>query len=261
MDQYIFESKDFVSEVHTLKTGSYALASMQSPAKKTVNEDACCFFSVSSKLNISVVCDGVGGSPNGNKASRLIVEKIKAACLSKKKQKIRNAILDAIEDANDAILKNDDGSLSTCVVAEIHPTWVRFYHCGDSMGLILNEQGELIYYTVSHAPLAYGLELGVERSQLQHIKNLVNNVVGSTDLRIEMSAEIPLEKNDRIFLMSDGLSDNYKFTKLCKKLSKATDLRSLLDDLKNETLERMLSVEKREFGGPDDLTVVAYQTK
>ncbi|MCI5071429.1 protein phosphatase 2C domain-containing protein [bacterium] len=261
MDQYIFESKDFVSEEHKLKIGSYALASIKSPAKKTVNEDACCFFSVSSKLNIAVVCDGVGGSPNGNKASRIIVEKIKASCLNKKKQTIRNAILDAIEDANETILKSDDGSLSTCVVAEIHPNLVRFYHCGDSMALILNGDGELMYYTVSHAPLAYGLELGVKRAELQHIKNLVNNVVGSTDLRIEMSALIPLEKNDRIVLMSDGLSDNYKFTKLCGKLSKKTDLSTLLNDLKNETVEKMLSVEKLEFGGPDDLTMLAYQVK
>ena len=190
---------------------------------------------------------------------KTIVEIIKKKCLSKKKQKLRNTIIDAFEEASEEIMNHKDGSLSTCIVAEIHSTWVRFYHAGDSMAMLSNPAGEVTYYTVSHSPLAYGLELGIKRKDLQHIKNLVNNVVGSADLRVEVSSKIPVEKNDFLLLMSDGVSDNYEMAELCQSVLQDNNIAKVLESVKQETSQRMLSVNERGFGGPDDQTAIFYQ--
>ena len=123
----------------------------------------------------------------------------------------RNAILDGIDNANRALRELGTGTSTTLVVAEIREQQVRTFHIGDSSAWLCGQRGLVKLQTTPHSPLGFALEAGFvdEKEALHHEDlNLISNVVGSADMRIEIGSRVPLAPKDTLLIASDGLFDN-----------------------------------------------------
>jgi serine/threonine protein phosphatase PrpC len=94
---------------------------------------------------------------------------------------VRTAILDALDEANRAIISLGIGAGTTVAIAEIEEDRIRGYHVGDSAILAVGQRGRVKLRTLCHAPTAYAVESGLldEAEALHHAdRHLVSNVVG-----------------------------------------------------------------------------------
>ncbi|HEX5419630.1 MAG TPA: protein phosphatase 2C domain-containing protein, partial [Gammaproteobacteria bacterium] len=114
--------------------GLVAVRSLRSPEKETPNEDAAAVIPVADGVLVLAVADGVGGTPSGRAASNVTVQTLSTVLTSRAGEaaQLRPAILDAMEQANDAVLEIARGAATTLVIAEIVDRRLRSYHVGDS---------------------------------------------------------------------------------------------------------------------------------
>ena len=130
----------------TTGLGEVAVATIGDLQKDRPNEDSAAVIPVNDDYLLLVVADGVGGMAGARRASNLTVETIRKAVTGLDETnggKLRSAILDGIETANQKILELGTGSASTVALAEIGPGYVRTYHVGDSLLLICGQRGKL----------------------------------------------------------------------------------------------------------------------
>jgi serine/threonine protein phosphatase PrpC len=206
--------KDVELDHYTTHLGQVAAATIGDHHKNGPNEDSAAIIPVNDDFLLLLVADGVGGMVGARRASNLTVETIRKSVKGIDETtggKLRTAILDGIEAANQNILDLGTGSASTLALAEIGPGYVRTYHVGDSILLICGQRGRLKLMTTPHSPVGFAMEAGLldESEALQHAElNLIFNVLGSTDMRIEIGSELPMSAYDTLLVASDGLTDN-----------------------------------------------------
>ena len=126
---------------------------------------------------------------------------------------LRPAILNAIEQANELILELGTGAATTIAVVEIIDHTVRPYHVGDSGILITGQRGRVKLETMAHSPVGYAVGAGLmtpEEALYHEDRHLVENVLGSGGMRIEIGPPIELARRDTLLLASDGLFDNMR---------------------------------------------------
>ncbi|MFK7818920.1 MAG: PP2C family serine/threonine-protein phosphatase [Planctomycetaceae bacterium] len=248
--------------------GTALAFSRPSPAKETPNEDAAAVFDLWAGTAVLVVADGVGGMKAGHKASSSAIRAIKRS-LKKAKEgsDLRSFILDGIERANENILRNAAGSATTVAIVEICDGFMRPYHVGDSIILQIGNRGQIKWSALSHAPLSYAVEAGVisEANAMVHPdRNLISNVVGDREMRIEIGPRRKLAKSDTIVVASDGLCDNLSTLEIAD-FTRRSPLPERVQQMIAETRNRMyLAIDGRSElenlpGKPDDLTLVVYR--
>ncbi|MDH3978770.1 MAG: serine/threonine-protein phosphatase, partial [Gammaproteobacteria bacterium] len=205
---------DHEKDTFATNLGDVGAVSIGDHEKPRANEDSAAIIPVNDHYLVLVVADGVGGMAGARKASNLTVDTIHKAVTGLDEtngSKLRTAILDGIEAANQGVLALGNGSASTLALAEIGPGYVRTYHVGDSIVLLCGQRGRLKYLTTPHSPVGFAMEAGLidESEALHHAElNLIFNVIGSADMRIEIGSETPLSPRDTLLLASDGLTDN-----------------------------------------------------
>lgn len=205
---------DVEADHFTTPLGEVAGATIADEDKPRPNEDSAAIIPVNDEYLVLIVADGVGGMAGARKASNLTVKTIRKAVRRIDEttgSKLRTAILDGIEAANKIILDLGIGSASTVALAEIGPGYVRTYHVGDSILLICGQRGRIKMMTTPHSPVGFAMEAGLidESEALHHDElNLIFNVIGSNDMRIEIGSELPMAPRDTLLLASDGLTDN-----------------------------------------------------
>lgn len=232
-------------------------------AETRENEDALLVHEAGGSV-VLAVADGAGGGPTGAKASRLTIQALEK-CLSESSGDIRAAILDGFETANQELLSVGTGLATTLSVVELRdndgaPTF-RSYHVGDSSMLVTGARGKLKITTVSHSPVGYGVEAGLisETEALHHDDlNLVSNVVGMANMRIEMGSEIKLGKRDTVVLASDGLFDNLHSEEVIE-IARRGALLDVVRKLRDKAVERMAGAEPGTPSKPDDLSVIVFR--
>ena len=124
---------------------------------------------------------------------------------------LRPAILDAVEEANKAVLGLARGAATTLVVAQLDATRLRSYHVGDSELLAVGQRGRIKQRVVPHSPTGFAVEAGLldEDEAVQHDqRHVLFNVIGSSDMRVEVGPALQLAVRDTVLLASDGLFDN-----------------------------------------------------
>ena len=124
-------------------------------------------------------------------------------------------ITQSFDLANQRILELGIGAATTLVVGEIQGKTCRFYHAGDSMGVILGGRGKCKWATLQHNQRGHGIESGMvtpHSPKLQAVCHIVTNYLGTPAMRIEVSPAIAMDRKDRILLMSDGISDNLELS-------------------------------------------------
>jgi PPM family protein phosphatase len=244
--------------------GEAVLFSARSPDKLTVNEDAAALIPIDAASCVLVVADGLGGERAGQEASSLAVKTIARIVREAAEQgheSLRAAILDAIETANEAIMRLGLGAATTLAVAEITDGEVRPYHVGDSMILVTGGLGKVKMLTISHAPVAMAVESGMmdEHEAMHHEhRHLVSNVVGSDSMRIEIGAKLKLAPRDTLILASDGLSDNLHTGEIVARIRKGP-LEKSVNGLIEDVHERMHEPAGATPHKPDDLTLIAFR--
>ncbi len=234
--------------------------------KPRPNEDSAAIIPVNDQYLVLIVADGVGGMAGARRASNITVETIRKHIATSDETngpRLRTAILDGIEAANQAVLNLGTGSASTLALAELGPGYVRTYHVGDSILLMCGQRGALKLLTIPHSPVGFAMEAGLidESEALQHAElNLIFNVIGSADMRIEIGSELPIAARDSLLLASDGLTDNVLQDEIISTIRSGPTseaLGAIMDLAQN----RMGEEKPGQPSKPDDCTAILFRPR
>lgn len=195
---------------------------------------------VSSDKRTFAVADGMGGMAAGDRASRLAVQAVsqmwtQEPCDLSKAGEVREWVAEAISRANGAIMKESfrlglDMGTTLVLAVQGDNGVLSFGHLGDSR-LYSSRHGRL---TVDHAIGAHELTNFAGRS-----------LKASPDL-----SSTVCKSGDRILLCTDGLNKVVEDDEIMEAMAKASDPESMLESLLEQALD---------FGGPDNITMIAYE--
>ncbi len=207
---------------------------------------------------VLIVADGVGGHLRGAEASRIVIETLATTlrAATESGAAMRAAILDGIEASNRAVTALGVGAATTVAVAGVEGGFVRSYHVGDSMVLLVGQRGKRKLMTIAHSPIGYAVEAGVldpEEALLHEDRHFVSNIVGSEEMRIDVGPPIPIAARDTLLLASDGLSDNLALPEIVATIRKGKLTRAA-ERLATTARARMAGSAEGEPSKPDDLT-------
>lgn len=258
---FFFENDSDEVEVHEIGGGAAAVYTHRSPADKGENEDAAALIPCGPGAAVLAVADGLGGLPDGARAARTALESLARVLTSCDPTRLREAILDGFEEANREVLDLGLGAATTLAVSELHGSNVRTYHAGDSPVLLFGGRGTLKQETIAHSPVGYAVEAGLldpEEALHHEARHLVSNILGSDEMRVEISAGRELQPSDTIVLASDGLVDNLHLYEIAA-LVRGGSLHQATQTLVDAARERMRGADTQMPSKPDDLTVVVYR--
>lgn len=243
--------------------GRIAVFSARCPGRESANEDAAAVIPFGDASCVLVVADGMGGERAGDRASAIAVNSMRSvlAAAAKSGAPLRGAILDGIEGANEQVRELGVGAATTLAAVEIDGDTVRPYHVGDSTILLVGGRGKLKLQTIAHSPVGFALEAGLldEVEAMHHEdRHLVSNMLGATDMRIEVGSTRRLAARDTLVLASDGLSDNLHTEEIVAALA-GRSLEESAAELAGVARRRMFDPRDDEPSKPDDLTIVLYR--
>jgi serine/threonine protein phosphatase PrpC len=247
----------------SLPHGEVCVRSLRSPDKKTDNEDSAAIIQLGDDSLVLAVADGVGGSVAGREASNATVRTLSRVLtkLPDETPQLRPAILDAVEAANKAVLGLARGAATTLVVAQLDATRLRSYHVGDSELLAVGQRGLIKQRVVPHSPTGFAVEAGLldEDEAVQHDqRHVLFNVIGSSDMRVEVGPALQLSVRDTVLLASDGLFDNLYIDEIVDTI-RSGPLTAAADRLVARVQARMKGEGVDQPSKPDDLTVVLFR--
>jgi serine/threonine protein phosphatase PrpC len=238
--------------------GRVALFSVRAPEKASINEDAAALISIDDRNGLIVIADGLGGHADGALASRMAIDELIDATrdVMDSGGALREAVLQGIDAANQAIMALGNGAATTLAVTEITDAGMRTYHVGDSSILVTGQRGLLKQQTIQHSPIGHAVESGLldEAGAMQsEERHLVSNVVGSTDMRVELGPLRKLAVFDTVVMASDGLADNLMIEEIIGIVRKGP-----LDRAAGKLMSACLQA-MQGGGHPDDLTVALFR--
>jgi serine/threonine protein phosphatase PrpC len=138
---------------------------------------------------------------------------------------------------------------------------MRSYHAGDSIIMLVGQRGKLKFQSVSHSPVGYAVEAGLldETEAVHHEqRNIVSNVLGTPEMRVEVGPAIQLSPRDTLLLASDGLSDNLYVDEIVERI-RSGPIAPAADALVRKGRERMENPHLDRPCHPDDLSVILYR--
>lgn len=214
---------------------------------------------------VVVVCDGMGGHVGGATASHMAVETILDFMRNSFRDDPREAIGEAIDAANRAILEHAGthpeltGMGSTCVLLVVRNGKVYIGHVGDSR-IYLVRSKTIRQLTVDHSYVQELVNAGaITKEQAEHHprKNEITNALGIQGMKPATVRDEPIspEAGDVFLLCSDGLSnmvDDKHIAHIAGNLEMTTQQRA------NTLVQRA-----NDNGGHDNITcaLVEFSTK
>lgn len=260
-----FEQEDLEETLFVVGSGEVAVHSRRSPVKTTPNEDAAAVLATGDYGAVLAVADGLGGAPAGQQASSMAVECLVQSVRDavSEGREVRAGILDGFERANEEVLRLGLGAGTTLTVAEIQGRSMRPYHVGDSFVLVTGNRGKLKMQTISHSPVGYGIESGLldEHAAMHHEeRHVISNVIGASDMRIDVGFPQELDQRDTLVLASDGLSDNLRTREIVDCVRKGP-LAKVASELAGRVRARMEGGGGEDPSKPDDLTFLVFRLR
>ena len=249
----------------TVRGGEVVVYSSKCPDKETPNEDSAAVVDCGEHGLVMLVADGVGGHADGQLASRLALESVKSALADSTHEDagLRPALLNGIESANRAVAELGTGAATTLAAATIEDQIVRTYHVGDSAVLLAGQRGKIKVLTISHSPVGYAVESGLLDADdaLHHEdRHLVSNVIGSSEMRIEIGPRRKMSQFDTLLLASDGVFDNMHLDEIVEVIRKGPLLKAA-KRLSNDVRARMDATTSEFPSKPDDATFVVFRQR
>lgn len=250
-------------EQYPFVQGNVVTYTGRSPIKETVNEDVLALIPVGDHAGVFVVADGLGGLPAGEVAARIAVTTLQESLsgVVEGGLSLRECILNGIEQANAKILTLGNGCATTLAIVELQAGIMRSYHVGDSIIMLVGQRGKLKFQSVSHSPVGYAVEAGLldEVEAVHHEeRNVVSNIIGAPDMRIDIGPAIELAPRDTLLLASDGLPDNLYVDEIVTRI-KAGPLKEAGENLVQDCRKRMQNPSQERPSHPDDLSVLLYR--
>jgi serine/threonine protein phosphatase PrpC len=263
-DALLLDAAHEPQQEHVSVAGGVAIAySCKCPGKETENEDSVALIPYGPDAAALVVADGAGGLPAGKRASLTAITTLTGSLRSafEKATLLRTAILNGIDEANEAVLALANGSATTLTVITIEGLFARSYQIGDSEAIVVGQRGRIRLQTTAHSPTGFAVEAGFldEREALHHAeRHLVSNFLGMSDMRIDVGAVVKLNPRDTVIVASDGLLDNVHVQEIVNCIRKGP-----LTDAVNAAVElaanRMRNVRDGQPSKPDDLSLIAFR--
>jgi len=229
--------------------------------KRAANEDWLTHFECSNGL-VSVVCDGMGGHVGGAVASHLAVDTIKSFLETRFFDDPREAIVEACNAANAAILERTarqpelTGMGSTCVMLIVRNGKVYIGSVGDSRIYLIRSK-HITQLTKDQSYVQMLVDAGQitkEQAENHPRKNEITNALGlpSMSPATVLPDAISPEAGDCFLLCSDGLSGMVSDHDILKVASNQTGLtqRQRVDEL----IQRA-----RRNGGLDNITCMIVE--
>lgn len=243
--------------------GNVVAYTCRAPDKATENEDTVAVIPYGPSAAVLVVADGAGGLPAGKRASlaavATLIESLQLAMAET--MLLRTAILNGIEAANVAVQDLGNGSATTFTLITIEGLTVRAYQIGDSEAMVVGQRGRIKLQTTAHSPTGFAVEAGFldQRDALHHAeRHLVSNFLGTTDMRIDVGAEVTLQPRDTILLASDGLTDNVHVDEIIERIRKGP-LDAAMERVVTFANRRMTDVSSAQPSKPDDLSLILFR--
>jgi serine/threonine protein phosphatase PrpC len=251
--------------LHPLASGEVALFSCRAPGGERPNEDCAAVLPFGDDACVIAVADGLGGGRSGARAASLAIEALDSALAEARREEwpLRSGVMNGFERANEAIRGLGVGACTTLAAVEVSEESIRPYHVGDSMILLVGQQGRLKLQTIPHSPVGFAVEAGLldESEAMHHAeRHLVSNVLGVADMRIEVGSQRRLAARDTLLLASDGLSDNLRTEEIIALL-RTGPLDAACDRLAELARARMHAPGEGDPSKPDDLTFVAFRRR
>lgn len=233
------------------------------PGKETENEDTVAVIPYGPGATVLVVADGAGGLPAGKRASLTAVSTLAAALQAAMEHTtvLRNAILNGIEAANEAVMALANGSATTLTVIAIEGRTVRSYQVGDSEALVIGQRGVIRLQTTAHSPTGFAVEAGLldHREALHHEeRHLVSNFLGTSDMSIDIGAAVEMRPRDTVLVASDGLMDNVHLEEIIEYVRKGPLLAGLTAAIE-AAQQRMRGEREGDPCKPDDLSLILFR--
>lgn len=243
--------------------GSLVAFTAPAPDKTTENEDCVAAIPYGPTAVVLAIADGAGGLPGGRRASQTAIRSLEASLNGAMRETmlLRTAILDGLEAANESVLAVGNGSATTMTIMTIEGLVARSYQVGDSKSMIVGQRGKIRSQTMAHSPTGFAVEAGFldHRDALHHEdRHIVSNFIGTTDMRIDMSAEVRLQARDTVLLASDGLTDNVHNDEIAELIRKGPLLKAL-ESITSLAARRMSVETIHQPSKPDDLSVILFR--
>lgn len=219
---------------------------------RSKNEDN---FLIDDDRRVYAVADGLGGVPNGDKASLLAVQMARDYY---DEAVIRGDLFlrEMFEQINRSVYQEghvhspDLGMATTLTLAQISGNMLAIGHVGDS-GVYLYRAGTVRGLTEEHTlKAAVGKSMSEEdRENIpEALSHTLTRCIGQ-QLNVEVDQlNLPLQPNDRILLCTDGIIKYVDADFLERAFAVASS---------PETLVKLLVNEARDRGGMDNATAVA----
>lgn len=224
--------------------------------RRTMNQDYC-FASdsaVGNLPNLYIVSDGMGGHKAGEYASRYTVERVVASALKNMAHDPVTILKDAIEKANEILVlesKEDEekrGMGTTIVAATIVNGKIHIANVGDSRLYIINDTIRQI--TRDHSYVEEMIRRGqLDPSEARNHseKHVITRAVGVEQIVEPDFFEVELQKNDKVLLCSDGLTNMVTDERIFDIVFELKELKTTVKKLVDEANVN---------GGSDNITVV-----
>ena len=227
------------------------------------NEDAVGLFPCVDETTVLSVADGVGGLRAGEQAAHIALIQLRAALnrIRRENAEPRAAILDGFEQANRAVIEMGIGAATTLAVVEVCGNQIRPYHVGDSPILVVGQRGHVKLQSIAHSPVGYAVESGLvdEDDALNHEeRHVVSNLIGETDMRIEIGSTMTLARYDTVLIASDGLWDNLYLSEIVDTVRKGSMVQ-VARDLVDTCRRRMDGGGEHQPSKLDDVSFVLYR--
>lgn len=245
-----------------LTIGDVAYYALSSPDKDTGNEDSIGVLQLNDDTAALVVADGLGGHRAGAEASATAIRSLFESLGNHNEERpLRATMMNGLEQGNLKVMQVGGGAATTLIGAVIQGHKVRIYHIGDSGGLLVGQRGAIKLKTVAHSPVGHAEASGLidEEMALAHeSRHIVSNVLGSSEMSIEVGPVVTLARYDTLLLASDGLLDNLRIHEITEIIRKGK-LSSVAETLRQRVHDRMTHFGEEHPCKPDDLSFILYR--
>lgn len=228
------------------------------------NQDDLSYGKLGERDSYMVVCDGMGGAAGGEVASGLAVSTITSQIKSAYRvgmtsRSVKNMLTSAISAANAAVFDKATtteglkGMGTTVVCAVVVENVAHIAYAGDSRAYLVSD-GDVNQLTRDHTFLQELFDLGkISKKQMDRDarKHIITRAVGVNESVSLDYLEQSLTKGDVLLLCTDGLTN----------LVDDEEILTTLEDTGFETLANRLVSAANEYGGTDNVTVVAALCK
>ncbi len=204
--------------------------------------------------NLLIVADGMGGHNAGDFASKFVVESLKRELSSAQENETETMIRDAIQAVNYQLKEEAgrsaerEGMGTTLVMATVIDHTLYFANIGDSRLYLLND--EIKQLSRDHSYVQEMVRLGgmnAEEAKHHPDKNIITRAMGTKEhVKIDFF-EYCMQKDDKILMCTDGLSNMLEDEEMLAIVKNSRDL--------VEAVERLVE-SANEHGGNDNIGVI-----